>query len=164
VSGFHGEKRICRMPACCASVISSPCRPPTVMTSVRCRHSRAHRSPAYTVRRHHHQRQRQQVECGEAGGEVDPRTGRFGASLNLASIVNFHVPQRQRRRRKPPPYRGGFPLQRVLLEALRFGSLNNLKRDIAQELAARNEHLNRAGGGAFRHFGGDLGVRYEGEG
>src|ERR1700723_924781 len=49
-------------------------------------------------------------------------------------------------------------------EFLTFRSFDNLKRDIARKLAARNEHLNGASGGAFRHFGGDLGVRYEGEG
>ena len=42
---FSWEARICRMPARCASVISPPCRPPTIMTSVRCWHSRAHRFP-----------------------------------------------------------------------------------------------------------------------
>jgi Fic-DOC domain mobile mystery protein B len=45
-SGFRGEARICRMPVQCASVISPPCRPPTIMTSDRCWHSRAHRRPA----------------------------------------------------------------------------------------------------------------------
>jgi Fic-DOC domain mobile mystery protein B len=42
---FPGEARICRMPARCASVISPPCKPPTIMTLVRCWPSCAHRFP-----------------------------------------------------------------------------------------------------------------------
>jgi len=35
-TGFHGGGRVCATPARCASVISPPCRPPTIMTSARC--------------------------------------------------------------------------------------------------------------------------------
>jgi hypothetical protein len=37
------------MPAQCASVISPHCRPPTIMTSVRCSYSHAHRSPCHVA-------------------------------------------------------------------------------------------------------------------